>query len=143
MIVDSKGRGWVGDFGFSIFEKEQPKPGNIILIDHSGENKAISVNCETMMPNGISLSKDENVLIVAETVGGKLTAFDINDENGKLSNKRDWTNFDPDIIKKRYPSIKARIYPDGISQVDSGDGIWTSGIYGPVTRCLANDSITH
>eukprot|EP01026_Neomeris_dumetosa_P078290 TRINITY_DN8461_c0_g1_i3.p4 TRINITY_DN8461_c0_g1~~TRINITY_DN8461_c0_g1_i3.p4 ORF type:complete len:192 (-),score=30.33 TRINITY_DN8461_c0_g1_i3:78-581(-) len=40
------------------------------------------------LPNGIVITPDGKTLIVAETVAGRISAFDIDMDSGKLSNRR-------------------------------------------------------
>ena len=60
-------------------------------------------------PNGSVITPDGKTFIVAETLGGALTAFDLADD-GTLSNRRPWASTWPRV-------------PDGIT-LDAEGGIW-------------------
>jgi sugar lactone lactonase YvrE len=64
--------------------------------------------------NGMAVANDDRTLLVAESAGKDLVAFDIADD-GTLSNRRVWAEL-PD-------------YPDGMC-IDSEDGVWFAGPVG-------------
>jgi sugar lactone lactonase YvrE len=70
-------------------------------------------------PNGMVVTKDNSTLIMAESHGKKLTAFDIT-ANGDLSNRRTWADLRGGV-------------PDGIT-MDSEDTIWYADV--PNKRCV-------
>ena len=67
-------------------------------------------------PNGSVITPDRRTLIVAETWGHILTAFDIA-KDGSLTGRRIWANTEP-------------AWPDGIC-LDAENAVW---IASPVTR---------
>ena len=67
---------------------------------------------DLMFPNGTIITPNGKTLVVGESFGGKLTAFDI-DEQGNLNNRRVWAEL-PD-----------RAVPDGIC-LDAHAGIWSA-----------------
>ncbi len=62
------------------------------------------------IPNGFGLTPEGRTLIVGETLGHRLTAFDIR-EDGSLSNRRVWAQLPPSVG------------PDGIC-LDAEGGVW-------------------
>lgn len=85
MVVDGEGRAYVGNFGAAW--GEEPQPARLARVDPDG---AVSVAAEGLdFPNGCAISADGELFLVAETVGGRLTAFD-RDQSGALSNRRVW-----------------------------------------------------
>ncbi len=66
-------------------------------------------------PNGMVLAQDGKTLIVAETFGACLTAFDVS-EDGSLSNRRLWAKLEGDV-------------PDGIC-LDEEGAIWVASPMG-------------
>ena len=68
-------------------------------------------------PNGAVITPDSKTLIIGETFGNKLTAFDIN-EDASLSNRRVWA--DLASIKEDYSPV-----PDGIC-LDEEGAIWVA-----------------
>ena len=106
MVVDGEGRAYVGNFGAAW--GEDPKPANLARVDPNG---TVSVAAENFdFPNGCAISADGEMLLVAETIGGRLTAFD-RDQSGVLSNRRVWA---------RVPGT-----PDGIC-LDAEGAAWVA-----------------
>ena len=109
MITDAKGRSYVGNFGFDLHGGEEPSASNLIMVDADG---TVSVAAPGLMfPNGMVITPDGKTLIVGETFGACLTAFDIA-EDGTLSNRRVWADIAPSV-------------PDGIC-LDAEDAIWVA-----------------
>ena len=126
MVVDKKGRAYVGNFGFD-YQKEQFKPAEIILVTPEGNVQIVADNLA--FPNGTVITPDDKTLIVAETFGSKLTAFDILND-GLLEGRRVWAN------------LKSMV-PDGIC-LDIEGGIWfASPNSGKVFRVLEGGKVTH
>lgn len=114
MVTDAKGRSYVGNFGFDLHGGEEPSPANLIMVDTDG---TVSIAASGLMfPNGMVITPDDKTLIVGETFGACLTAFDIA-EDGTLSNRREWANVAPSV-------------PDGIC-LDAEGAIW---IASPTTQ---------
>jgi sugar lactone lactonase YvrE len=110
MVVDAVGRAYVGNFGFDLdrFIEEQgpvalvepPGPPTTSLVRIDPDGSAHVATGDLSFPNGSVITPDGRTLIVAETLAGRLTAFDI-DENGGLSGRRVWASvpwFAPDGI---------------------------------------------
>ena len=117
MVVDQDGRAYVGNFGLNLDEEAASRPIEEVIADHvtaklacifpGGEVRVVAE--ELHFPNGSVTTPDGSTLIVAETLGFCLTAFDIG-ADGSLSNRRVWA------------STGARI-PDGIC-LDSEGAVW-------------------
>ncbi len=124
MVVDSVGRAYVGNFGFDLDTNEINGTLSEVLATHSGATLARvdpdgSVHAAAdglMFPNGTVITPDGRTMIVAESFGGRLTAFDIADD-GSLSNRRVWAD------------LGARV-PDGIC-LDADGAVWVAN---PVAR---------
>ena len=95
MVVDGAGRAYVGNFGFDLdrFIEERgpaallggPPTASVIRVDPDG---ATHVAAEGLsFPNGMVITPDGRTLVVAETLAGRLTAFDLGDD-GTLSARR-------------------------------------------------------
>lgn len=109
MVTDAKGRSYVGNFGFDLHGGEEPSPANLIMVDTDG---TVSIAASDLMfPNGMVITPDDKTLIVGETFGACLTAFDIA-EDGTLSNRREWANVAPSV-------------PDGIC-LDAEGAVWVA-----------------
>jgi sugar lactone lactonase YvrE len=127
MVVDKKGRAYVGNFGFDYFNNAPFSPSFLLLVLPDGSSRIVAE--DIAFPNGTVITPDNKTLIIAETFAAKLTAFDIEDD-GSLSNRRMWANL------KSIP-------PDGIS-LDAEGGIWVAapGRHRAV-RVIEGGTITH
>ena len=77
MVVDDLGRAYVGSQAF--------EGGVIVRIDPDDTVTVVAEELE--FPNGMVITADRSTLIVAESVGRRLTAFTIG-ADGKLSDRR-------------------------------------------------------
>jgi sugar lactone lactonase YvrE len=87
MVVDDCGRAYVGNFGSDLEAGGMPDPAPLILVTPDGQARVVTEGL--LFPNGAVITPDGKTLIVAESFGARLTAFDI-EENGDLSNQRLW-----------------------------------------------------
>ena len=126
MVVDAKGRAYVGNFGFDLHKREKPRPTNLILAAPDGQVRVVAENL--MFPNGTVITPDGKTLIVGESFGTRLSAFDVAPD-GSLSNQREWANTAPFV-------------PDGIC-LDAEGAIWVSAATGStVIRVKEGGEIT-
>ena len=97
MVVDHEGRAYVGHFGFDHFAHAGFKPASIIAVEPDGSPRVVAE--DLMFPNGTVITDDGRTLIVGESYGRRLTAFDIR-RDGSLSRRRIWadTGMAPDGI---------------------------------------------
>ena len=92
MVVDAAGRAYVGNFGFDLdgFIEERgqaalvepPGPPTTALIRIDPDGSAHIAAEDMSFPNGAVITPDGKTLIVAETLAGRLTAFDVGDRGG-------------------------------------------------------------
>jgi sugar lactone lactonase YvrE len=75
MVVDGRGRAWVGCFGFDLMAFADPQLAPLMRIDPDGT--ATIAAEELTFPNGSVITPDGNTLIVGETAGCRYTAFRI------------------------------------------------------------------
>lgn len=111
MVVDARGRAYVGNFGFDIEPGAEAdvKPADLARVDPDG---TVSIAAkELVFPNGAVITPDGDTLIIGETWGRCLTAFDI-DADGNLSGRRVWADLDPHL-------------PDGCC-LDAEGAIWVA-----------------
>ncbi|MGE0222296.1 MAG: SMP-30/gluconolactonase/LRE family protein [Acetobacteraceae bacterium] len=109
MVVDAQGRAWVGNFGYERFQGADAKPAKLVRVDPDGR---VHVAAEDLLfPNGTVITPDGKRLIIGETMGNRLTAFDIAPDGG-LSNRRVWAQ-------------DAKLFPDGIC-LDADGAIWVA-----------------
>jgi sugar lactone lactonase YvrE len=129
MFVDAQGRAWIGDFGFDYYgllEREpdadplfgpdaNPPTARVTRVDPDGSTNTVADDMR--FPNGIVQTSDDT-LVVAETVGGCLTAFHIN-RDGSLTDRRMWADLSSAGVDG------GPVLPDGLSL--AGDGtIWVA-----------------
>jgi sugar lactone lactonase YvrE len=101
MVVDAHGRAYIGSQAFS--------GGVILRVDPGG---TVSVAARDLdFPNGMAITPDQRTLIVAESIGRRLTAFSIGDD-GALSDRRVFAD-----------GLDGP--PDGIC-LDAEGGVWTA-----------------
>ncbi|MEA5360805.1 SMP-30/gluconolactonase/LRE family protein [Amycolatopsis sp., V23-08] len=123
MVVDERGRAWVGNFGFDLMGGAAVRYTTLTRVDPDG---SVSVAAEDLgFPNGMVLLPG-NVLVVAETFAGRLTAFDIG-EDGELSGRRVWAQFgetpQTDDVGEAVQQLE--VAPDGIC-ADAEGAIWVA-----------------
>jgi sugar lactone lactonase YvrE len=127
MVVDEQGRAYVGNFGFDYAANAPVEPAEIVLVTPEGHARIVAE--DLLFPNGTVITPDRQTLIVAETFGNQLTAFDL-EENGSLTNRRVWANLEG-------------VFPDGIC-LDAEGAIWVAAPHpGEVMRVLKGGEITH
>jgi sugar lactone lactonase YvrE len=107
MVVDDQGRAYVGNFGSDRAEGRPPDPATLALIQPDG---TVAAAADLVFPNGMVITADDT-LVVAETFGGRLTAFD-RAPDGTLANRRVWADLGSTI-------------PDGIC-LDAEGAIWVA-----------------
>jgi sugar lactone lactonase YvrE len=82
MVVDTEGRAFVGDVGFT-FGAEPPRPGRVIGWTEAG-GAAVAAE-ETTFPNGCAVDGDRYVL--AETLAKRISEFRLG-ADGRLSDRK-------------------------------------------------------
>lgn len=116
IVVDGRGNIYVNG-GCEFDPPEGAAPGIIALVTPDGSVRRVAD--ELAFPNGMAVTPDNSTLITAESLGHRLTAFDIATD-GSLSNRRIWADLGDG-------------YPDGIC-LDAEGAVW----YGDVAnrRCV-------
>src|SRR5207237_5830286 len=88
IVIDSRGNAYINNQGFD-FPGGEFAPGTIALLTPDGAARQVADGIA--FPNGMAVTPDNSTLIVAESYGNKLTAFDI-EASGSLSNRREWAD---------------------------------------------------
>jgi sugar lactone lactonase YvrE len=124
MVVDANGVAFVGNFGFDLDAELTERGVESVLADHptaklarvaaDGSVKAAAPDMH--FPNGSVITPDGKTLIVGETLGACLTAFDV-DDGGFLAGRRVWADIGPRV-------------PDGIC-LDASGAIWVANPIAP------------
>ena len=106
LVVDERGHAFVSQFGFDFHGGAPYRTAPLLRVDPDG---TVTVASEPLrMANGMVVTRSGRTLVVAESTGQDLVAFDLA-VDGRLSNRRVWAEL-PD-------------YPDGIC-IDGEDGVW-------------------
>ena len=116
IVVDGRGNAYVNNISFA-FPGGEFAPGIIALVTPDGSARLVAD--DIAFPNGMVVTPDNATLIVAESYGSKLTAFEI-ESDGSLSNRRTWADLDDGA-------------PDGIC-LDAEGAIWYGDV--PNRRCV-------
>jgi sugar lactone lactonase YvrE len=116
MVVDGRGNAYVGNIGFD-FPGGEFAPGILALVAPDGAVRQVAEGLA--FPNGMVVTPDNSTLILAESYGHRLTAFDIGSD-GSLSNRRVWADL-------------GDAYPDGIC-LDEEGAVWYADV--PKKRCV-------
>jgi sugar lactone lactonase YvrE len=116
IVVDGRGNVYINNTGFE-FPGGEFAPGTIAFVTPDGSARQVAGGIA--FPNGMAVSADNSTLIVAESYGKRLTAFDIADDGG-LSNRRVWADLGDGV-------------PDGIC-LDADGAVWYADV--PNKRCV-------
>jgi sugar lactone lactonase YvrE len=126
MVTDAHGRSYIGNFGFDFTTGEKPRATTLALVTPDGGVRVVAD--EMQFPNGAVITPDGRTLIIGESFGARLTAFDIA-EDGSLSNRRVWAQLE-------------KAMPDGIC-LDAEGAIWVaSPVSGEVLRVREGGEVT-
>jgi sugar lactone lactonase YvrE len=109
MVVDTAGRCYVGNFGYDLVGGAERRPTGVVLVDASGQSQMLAG--DLWFPNGMVITPDHSTLLVAETRGGRISAFGI-DGDGSLRDRRSFAEF-------------ADTGPDGIC-LDAEGALWVA-----------------
>src|ERR1700759_3935299 len=116
IVVDGRGNAYLNNQGFD-FPGGEFAPGTIAMLKPDGSARLVADGIA--FPNGMAITPDNSTLIVAESYGQKLTAFQIAADGG-LSAPRVWADLGDGV-------------PDGICLDDQG-AIWYADV--PNRRCV-------
>jgi sugar lactone lactonase YvrE len=130
-ITDAAGRSYVGDIGYNFWNPDAPPAETCVIARVDSDGSVTRVAGDLRFPNGLVITPDSKTLIIAETNGFCLTAFDIGTD-GSLSNRR------------VYAQLPEGVQPDGIC-LDAEGAVWVAnpGEQGPsVLRVLEGGDVT-
>jgi len=116
IVVDGRGNAYVNGTGFD-FPRAEFAPGNVALVAADGSLREVAG--DVAFPNGMAVTPDNATLILAESYGRRLTAFDVGADGG-LSNRRVWADLGDGV-------------PDGIC-IDADGAVWYGDV--PNRRCV-------
>jgi sugar lactone lactonase YvrE len=115
IVVDGRGNVYVNAGG--VDRPDRKASGIIVLVAPDGSARQVAEGLA--WPNGMAVTPDNSTLIIAESHGKKLTAFDIA-ADGSLSHQRVWADLGEGV-------------PDGIC-IDADNAVWYADV--PNKRCV-------
>ena len=116
LVVDRAGHAFISQFGFDFHAGAKYRSAPLLRVDPDGSVHEATAGLR--MANGLVVTRDGSTLVVAESTGKDLVAFDLA-ADATLSNRRVWAEL-PE-------------YPDGIC-IDGEDGVWIASPVGD--RCV-------
>ncbi len=124
MVVDAKGRAYVGNFGSDFYANEPEAATCLLRVDPDTSVHVLAEGLE--FPNGMAITADQKTLLVAESLGCRITAFDLADD-GLLHNRRCWASFEPRPASPTFTDALASgaVIPDGIC-LDADGALWVA-----------------
>jgi sugar lactone lactonase YvrE len=139
MVVDAQGRAYVGNFGFDLMAGAPVSPTHLLRVDPDGTVTRVAE--DLWFPNGTVIT-DDGVLLVDETFGNRVSAFDIA-ADGSLVNPRVWASFGPLPSETDLAAVLPQLVvaPDGCC-LDAEGALWIAdGSHGRVVRVRAGGDI--
>ena len=122
MVVDASGRAYVGNMGYDLFGGAPARTAEITLVEADGRCRHVATGLD--FPNGMLITDGGRTLVVAESFGHRVSAFDIA-EDGSLDARRVLCEL-PDLV------------PDGIC-LDAEGNVWVAGAMGGAFVQVAPD----
>ena len=116
IVVDGRGNAYVNGGGFDLLAGEDFAPGIVAVVTPDGAARQVADGIA--FGNGMVVTPDNSTLIVAESYGKRLTAYDIAPD-ASLSNRRVWADLGDGV-------------PDGIC-LDAENALWYADV--PNKRC--------
>ena len=110
IVVDAHANAYVNSIGFD-FPGGEPAPGLVALVASDGSVRQVAD--DLAFPNGMAITADGGTLLVAESYGNRITAYDILPD-GALGNRRVWADAGAD-------------HPYGIC-VDAENAVWYADV---------------
>ena len=120
MVVAENGQAYAGNFGFDLdglydgtVKASEIRSTSLVRVDPDGTS--VEAADDLAFPNGTVITDDGATLIIAESMGRQLSAFERRDD-GTLTNRRVWASFEG-------------VAPDGICLCADGT-VWVANAMG-------------
>jgi sugar lactone lactonase YvrE len=128
MVVDAEGRAWLGNFGFDLMGGADIETTGLLRIDPDGT--ITQVADDLWFPNGSVVTPDGGTLIVDETLGNRISAFDLHPD-GTLGERRDWAVFGELATSRALAEAipQGKYAPDGCA-LDAEGCLWVADALG-------------
>jgi sugar lactone lactonase YvrE len=140
MAVDAYGRAYVGNFGFDLMAGAPLESAALHRVDPDGT--VTEAAADLWFPNGAVITPN-NALLVTETFGNRVTAFDIA-ADGRLTNRRVWAQFGPPPTDRSIAKVldQAVVSGDGCC-LDAEGALWIADATGGrLLRVIEGGTIT-
>lgn len=135
MVVDRQGRAYVSNLGFDLFAGAAPATTRLVRVDPDGTAQVVGDRLH--FPNGLVVTADSGTLVVAETFGGRLTAYTI-ESDGSLTGRRAWATLGREPSWDSVHSmLDTECAPDGCS-IDAQDRVWVADALHGRVLCVAD-----
>ena len=126
IVIDANGITYTSCIGYNLLNGDAPAPGPLVMTTLDGVSTV--VDDDVMFGNGLGITPDGSTLVVAETLGERITAYDCR-EDGTLTNRRTWAAL---------PGLN----PDGVC-FDAEGGLWVASCFTcELVRVLEGGQIT-
>lgn len=112
MVVDGRGRAYVGNIGFDFYSGEEGRPTVLTMVEVDGTVRVVAD--DLLVPNGAVITPSGQ-LVIAESWRNRLTCFDIADDGG-LANRA------------VFADLGAGTIPDGIC-LDAEGAVWFASLH--------------
>ena len=120
LLTDPAGNAYVGNYGYDLGGGAPARDAALALVRPEGRVEVVAEGLR--FPNGMALSPDGGTLLVAETLGERISAFDVGADS-TLGPQRTWA------------ALPGR-YPDGCC-LDADGALWVA--VPPEPRCVRLD----
>ncbi|WP_084959526.1 SMP-30/gluconolactonase/LRE family protein [Thermoactinospora rubra] len=117
IVIDGRGNTYVNRIGFDMLAGQPFAPGYVAHVAPDGSARVVAEGIA--FPNGMAVTEDDATLIVADSYGNQLLAYDIQ-MDGSLANGRVWAPLGNGV-------------PDGIC-LDAEGAVWYADV--PNQRCV-------
>ena len=111
LVVDGRGNAYVNGPGFDMMGGGEFAPGGVAVLRQDGSAERVAEGIA--FPNGMAVTPGDTTLIVADSYGKELAAFDIA-ADGSLSGRRTWADLGDGV-------------PDGIC-LDASGAVWYADV---------------
>jgi sugar lactone lactonase YvrE len=128
MVVDRRGRAYIGNFGFDLDAGADPVTTCVVVVQPDGSVAKAAE--DFVFPNGMVITPDGSTLIVGETGAARYVAYTIN-EDGSLSDRRVWAQIgvSPPLTTFAETTAQLTFAPDGCC-LDAENHIWSANPLG-------------
>ncbi|UYM07147.1 SMP-30/gluconolactonase/LRE family protein [Solicola gregarius] len=125
MVVSAYGLAYVGNFGYDLMGGAAMRTTQLHCVTMDGEVATVADGLQ--LPNGMVMTPD-NTLLVAETLGNRITAYD-SGTDGALHNPRRWATFEPTPRADGTGAVAGPVAPAGMC-ADIEGAIWVADALG-------------